>query len=187
MATPWAAQYRERSTEARAQAAREGPSLPWAKGAGSINSQALPRAHRSVRMAHSLGVLSCVVAAACILIAGPGMWSLGLIAAGALLARAGGAWLHGVLPALLVDSPHPPAPGEMSVVAANSLFSLSGLRQPVSAFRVEWDVLLENLAFTCTYGKRNCLTNDMYSGELSLGKIVSLVSAKLSEGVVRCN
>ena len=37
-------------------------------------------------------------------------------------------------------------------------------------------------------GKRNCLTNEMYSGEpLSLGKIVRLVGGKLSEGVVRCN
>ena len=36
-------------------------------------------------------------------------------------------------------------------------------------------------------GKRNCLTNEMYSGELSLGKVVRLVGGKLSEGVVRCN
>ena len=59
-----------------------------------------------------------------------------------------------------------------------------GLRK--AGRRTEWAASLENLAFVCTYGKKNCLTGDMYRGELSLGKICSLVGAKLREGVVRC-
>jgi hypothetical protein len=47
-------------------------------------------------------------------------------------------------------------------------------------------VALENLAFVCTYGKRNCLTGRMYTGELSLGKISGLVWSKLREGVTQC-
>lgn len=86
-----------------------------------------------------------------------------------------------------IESQQPPAPKEMATAAANSLFSLGGLRQPLPAFETEYEVLLENLAFACTYGRRNCLTSSMYSGELSLGKIVRLVGGKLSEGVVRCN
>ena len=57
---------------------------------------------------------------------------------------------------------------------------------PGEAFGVEWEVFLENLAFTCTYGKRNCLTGQMYNGPLTLGKICSLVYGKLKEGVLRC-
>ena len=30
---------------------------------------------------------------------------------------------------------------------------------------------LDSLAFACTYGKKNCLTGEMYRGELSLGKV----------------
>ena len=30
---------------------------------------------------------------------------------------------------------------------------------------------LDSLAFACTYGKKNCLTDEMYRGELSLGKV----------------
>ena len=55
------------------------------------------------------------------------------------------------------------------------------------AWDLEYDSALECLAFACTYGKQNCLTNDMYSGDLSLGKIWTLVSAKLKEGVIKCD
>jgi len=56
----------------------------------------------------------------------------------------------------------------------------------LSEWKREWSVAIDNLAFVCTYGKKNCLTNAMYTGELSLRKICSLVYGKLSEGVVRC-
>ena len=50
-----------------------------------------------------------------------------------------------------------------------------------------WELMLENLAYTCTYGRKNCLTDKIYgSGPLTLGKIVGPVAGKLSEGVVRC-
>ena len=99
--------------------------------------------------------------------------------------------------------------------AEHSLFSFAGLRQLFVTFAIEWDVFLDSLAFVCTCessakiaqtraptvsgsaltvlitnaadGKRNCLTGAMYSGELSLSKIISLVGGKLSEGVLRCN
>ena len=35
---------------------------------------------------------------------------------------------------------------------------------------------LDSLAFACTYGKKNCLTTDMYRGELSLGKVAILTN-----------
>ena len=41
-------------------------------------------------------------------------------------------------------------------------------------FNLEREVCLDSLAFACTYGKTNCLTTDMYRGELSLGKVAVL-------------
>ena len=70
--------------------------------------------------------------------------------------------------------------------AGLGLFSLAGLQSPSASLGIEWEIALENLAFCCTYGRRNCLTSQMYAGELSLSKILSLVWGKLSEGTVRC-
>ena len=41
-------------------------------------------------------------------------------------------------------------------------------REIVCNARSRWlgQVALENLAFCCTYGKRNCITNEMYTGEV---------------------
>ena len=66
------------------------------------------------------------------------------------------------------------------------LFSVDGLKTMAASLRAENALALDSLAFACTYGKKNCLTNDMYSGELSYGKVCRLVWGKLSEGVVRC-
>ena len=43
-------------------------------------------------------------------------------------------------------------------------------------FNLEREVCLDSLAFACTYGKTNCLTTDMYRGELSLGKVAILTN-----------
>ena len=110
---------------------------------------------------------------------------LGLAAAGIVLARSGGAWLHNQLPPMYVEGKQP-SEADVAMSAGLGLFSPAVLQDPSLSFKVEYEVMLENLAFLCTYGKRNCLTGQMYSGELSLGKIASLVWGKLSEGTVRC-
>ena len=55
-----------------------------------------------------------------------------------------------------------------------------------AAWALEWESALESLAFACTYGKKNCLTPQMFAGPLTLAKVCRLVGGKLSEGVVRC-
>lgn len=66
------------------------------------------------------------------------------------------------------------------------LFCMEGMKSFSTSFSAEYALALDSLAYVCTYGKKNCLTNDMFSGELSLGKIVGLVWGKLREGVIRC-
>ena len=71
------------------------------------------------------------------------------------------------------------------VAVSDGLFFGKG---PLDAgnWTLEQTVALDSLAYCCTYGKKNCLTSQMYAGELSFGKIARLVYGKLSEGVVRC-
>lgn len=138
-------------------------------------------------MAHSIGLFLVGMAACSALLAGPGWRGLALGIGAAAFARSGGAWLHGALPTLLLETSRPPTVPEMAVASDGSLFSFDGLRRPGEALNVAWAVALENLAFACTHGKRNCLTGSMYTGELTLGKIVGLVVSKLSEGAVRCS
>ena len=67
------------------------------------------------------------------------------------------------------------------------LFGLHGVQNGGASLSFAWELMLENLAYTCTYGRKNCLTDKIYgSGPLTLGKIVGPVAGKLSEGVVRC-
>jgi hypothetical protein len=143
----------------------------------------LKSAHRSVRLARSLGLgvalLSLLVPG---LIFRSATWTALPLLAGLGLARSGGAWLHGMLPAMYLEGA-PPAP---PAVAAGGALASPRAMLDTRAWAEEWDVALENLAFVCTYGKKNCLTSQMYTGPLSLGKICSLVAGKLSEGVVRC-
>lgn len=74
------------------------------------------RAHRSIRMAHSLGFFICIFA----LILLPFPWVtrtkilLGfMFLLGAWLARSGGAFVHGWLPALLVEGSAPSPAGDV--------------------------------------------------------------------------
>ena len=72
-------------------------------------------------------------------------------------------------------------------LAAPVLFGPHGVQNGGASLSFAWELMLENLAYTCTYGRKNCLTDKIYgSGPLTLGKIVGPVAGKLSEGVVRC-
>ncbi len=172
---------------AAAREARHGKPAP-ATSRPSARSSSLPfgvplqRAHRSIRLARSLGLLIAALSALPLL-SRSWSWAAGLLLCGVGFARSGGSWLHGVLSPMLRESPPPPAqpPPVCDGLLAHPTAVLDG-----EAWRTEWAASLENLAFVCTYGKKNCLTGDMYRGELSLGKICSLVGAKLREGVVRC-
>ena len=59
------------------------------------------------------------------------------------------------------------------------MWSLEGARNPSQAWRCEWQGGLECLAYAVTNRKSNCLTAQLYAGELSLGKIVAAVRTKL--------
>mmetsp|Transcript_678 Transcript_678/g.1975 ORF Transcript_678/g.1975 Transcript_678/m.1975 type:complete len:219 (-) Transcript_678:284-940(-) len=167
---------------------------PWASSAsGSSKSRTAPhsgtdlaKAHRSIRMAHSIGLLWGLLGLVFLLLLSNYWWGLCIIFAGVVLARAGGQALHSVLPAMLQEGAAP-TPTEMESGLLTGLFCLQGIMAPSSSLALEWTTLLENLAFGCTYGKRNCLTGDMYAGELTLGKICGLVYGKLSSGIIRCN
>ena len=146
---------------------------------------ALKKAPRSVRLARTFGLGLQLVAGLSLLLSSGRVFPLVLSGSGILLARSGGAWLHERLPPNLVEGKQP-SQADVAMAGGLGLFSLSGLRSPSLSLAVEWEVALENIAFIATYGKRNCLTSQMYSGQLSLGKIVSLVWGKLSEGTLRC-
>lgn len=158
-------------------------SAPTTRSSAPSGLVPLKSAHRSVRLARSLGLGVALLA---VLVPGllfrSATWTALPLLAGLALARSGGPWLHGVLPAMLLEGAPPAAPAVASGGALSSPRALLDGR----AWAEEWEVALDNLAFVCTYGKKNCLTNQMYSGPLSLGKICSLVGGKLSEGVVRC-
>jgi len=79
-----------------------------------------------------------------------------------------------------------PTEAEIAAAAASGLFCVDGVKNFGASFAAEYALALDSLAFVCTYGKKNCLTGDMYQGEQSLGKIVGLVWGKLREGVIRC-
>jgi hypothetical protein len=147
-------------------------------------ASSLSKAHRSIRIAHSIGLAVEVLCLISLLVFGFGTTTLFVMLLGGGLARSGGTALHSMLPAMLREG-QPPSAQEVEA-APVGLFGKSGLANPGDALADEYGVLVENLAFGCTYGKSNCLTNAMYTGELSLGKVVSLVSGKIAEGTLRC-
>ena len=171
------------SAAAASPSAAATPSRPRALPAAC--AVALKKAPRSVRLARTGGALLDVFALIGVVLYGVGPKLLCLFAAGVAFARMGGTWLHGVLPPMLQEG-RAPSQADCATAAGLGLFSLAGLQSPSASLGIEWEIALENLAFCCTYGRRNCLTSQMYAGELSLSKILSLVWGKLSEGTVRC-
>ena len=186
-----AALAREREARRGARAASQNPPLPrsWASQAPSRAPAAstLLSAHRSIRLARALG-LAIAMFAAVLLLLGVG-WRVGAIVfLGAIgFARAGAAFLHGALPPMLIEAgAKPPTDAEVASAASAGLFCLDGVKDFGASWGAEYALALDSLAFVCTYGKKNCLTNDMYHGQLTLGKITGLVVGKLREGVIRC-
>jgi hypothetical protein len=81
------------------------------------------------------------------------------------LARGGGAAVHGVLPDMWREGA-PPTPAQLAASADAGLFSLAGAQSAGSSLALEYEVALEVLAYCCTYGKRNCITSEMYASEV---------------------
>jgi hypothetical protein len=145
----------------------------------------LQSAHRTVQLAHSSGCVLCATGLTLLMLlsrSSGSVYGALLLLAGVGLARGGGTWLHSVLPAMLREGA-PPKSTELAV--DDGLFAGKGPFDS-NAWAQEGQVALESLAWCCTYGKKNCLTSDMYRGDLSLGKVWRLVYGKLSEGIVRC-
>ena len=127
-ANPWGG---ERSRQP-ARAARTGPPLS--------------NAHRSIRMAHSVGLVVfvlCGLLLLCPWVLRTKVLLLCIMAGAAHLARAGGTWLHNtLLPPLLQEGS---APSQQEV--ANVDKSLFTPRLTTEAWNEEWAVALENLAW----------------------------------------
>ena len=166
----------------------------WAKRpAPSPSANHLARSllamHRSIKLARSLGFAACVVGVTMFALCGTRVvWTSGAILCVAfLLARRGAPVVHSLLPEMLYEgSRRPPGDHEITQASEVGLYSWSGWQAPSTSLSAEYTLALDSLAWTCTYGKKNCLTDQMYAGDLRLGKIVGLVWGKLREGVIRC-
>ena len=127
-ANPWGGECSRQP----ARAARTGPPLS--------------NSHRSIRMAHSVGLVVFVLCALLLLcpwVLRTKVLLLCIMAGAAHLARAGGTWLHNtLLPPLLQEGS---APSQQEV--ANVDKSLFTPRLTTEAWNEEWAVALENLAW----------------------------------------
>lgn len=138
-----------------------------------------PEMHRSVRLARSLALAGLGVDLLCWAVLRTLLFRVAFVAAACVyLARAGGAFLHGALPACLVSGPAPTA-RDLAAGAAWGLFA----GDPLLA--AEYALALESLAWCVTYGETNCLTADV-ARDPSLANMASLVWGKLKQGVLRC-
>lgn len=167
--------------------AKGGP-LPasWAASA-QPRPNALLSAHRTIRLGRAIGLAACALSLL-LLALGVG-WRVAvvclLLAVG--FSRAGAAVLHGLLPPTLIEAgAKPPTDAEIATSSSMGLFCVDGVKNFGASLSAEYDLALDSLAFVCTYGKKNCLTDKMYHGPITLGKIVGLVVGKLREGVVQC-
>ena len=145
----------------------------------------LLRVHRSIRLAHSFGCLGCIMGLLLLVLCSSWWWCTLLCISGVALGRYGGAWLHRIMPVMWQEGAEP-KPKAVSDAADFGIFSLRNISNIADNLQLENQVALENLAFLCTYGKSNCITQRMYSGPLSYGKVVGLVWSKLRDGTVRC-
>ena len=122
------------------------------------NSAFLDSAHRTIRIAHSLGCCFCAFGALLSVLI-PRWWRFALFfcVAGVGLAKSGAIWLHDNLPAMYQEGRAPTAV-EVERAASSGIFCMEGLQSASERLSEEWHIALENLAFACTYGKRKCVT-----------------------------
>ena len=165
---------------------RRKPSVTSAQKSVPFDPALLLQAHRSIRMAHTLGVILFFFSAIVFIFFRK--LAVVIAVASVCFAKYGGGRLHEVLPTIFREG-RTPSSDELSRTSNVGVFCVSALFDPWLAIKTEYCVFLENLAWLCTYGKKNCLTSQIYSGreQLSFGRIVSLVFAKLRSGVVMCN
>ena len=160
-------------------------SSPTARVPSSSVAKILLSQHRTIKLARSLG-FTLAISSPILLLLGFTRVAIVVLLGGVGLARGGGALLHNVLPPMLQETSRPPTDSEVASGADVGLFSAQGLSAFGACWGAECGLALDSLAYVCTYGKKNCLTSDMYRGDLTLGKITGLVWGKLREGVVRC-
>ena len=182
---------------AKEREARRGPPTTapvpasWAKkpsaAPASADTARLATFHRSIKLSRSIG-LALDVFAVLMMLFGAG-WRVVLVffIGGAGLARGGAALTHSLLPEMLYEgSKRPPTKEEIAEAANIGLWSVEGVKKFGASLSAECALSLDSLAWACTYGKKNCLTDQMYTGPLSFGKVLGLVWGKLREGVIRC-
>jgi hypothetical protein len=111
--------------------------------------QKLRRTHRSIQLAHSVAAALFAVSVVGAILFGWRQIAAVMTAAAVWLARMGGQWFHGLLPAVLRVG-EAPTPQQLQA-AAPLAFSLAGMKNLSATVGALWRVSLESLAFTCTY------------------------------------
>jgi hypothetical protein len=150
---------------ASAAAAKPSAALPWGRSSSSsstASSSAPPAnllsAHRSIRLARMFGFGANLLAILC-LVLGCGRYTVGILLLGGIgLARAGGQFVHNLLPPMLLEKPTPPTGAEIASAASAGLYCMEGAKSLGTSVSAEYALALDSLAFTCTYGQKNCLT-----------------------------
>ena len=160
----------------------------WASRPAAAPPSNLHSVHRSIKLGRAIG-LAATFLSILFLVLGFGWRTVLIVFLGGVgVARGGGRLVHGIVPAMLIESgAKPPTDTEIAAAQNAGLFCVEGVKTFGASFGGEYALALDSLAFVCTYGKKNCLTDKMYdSRELTLGKIFGLVWGKVSEGVFRC-
>lgn len=145
----------------------------------------LLQSHSAILMARSIGTTIIFISLLLFLVYREWRVIVAGSVVGALFARSGAEWLYSILPAMLKEGA-PPTSEAQATASSTGLYSRQVIDSPAAAISSEHRVFLHALAFVCTYGRKNCLTGQMYDGELSFGKIFRLVGSKLAVGTVRC-
>lgn len=111
-------------------------------------------AHRSIRLARMFGFAANLLAVLC-LILGCGRYTIGFFLVGGIgLARAGGRFVHGLLPPILLEKTAPPTDAEIAAASNAGLYCVAGAKDFANSVVAEYALALDSLAFTCTYGNK---------------------------------
>ena len=190
---------REREARRPAQAASAPIPSSWKPTPAQASTQpsqtlaSMHSMHRSIKLARSLGLALAALAVLFLLLGFFSRMTVGVLVLGAIgLARGGASLVHSLCPEMLYEgSKRPPSDDEVARAASVGLYSLGGLKTFGASLTAEYALALDSLAWCCTYGKKNCLTDQMFGRSSNvysegLGKIIGLVWGKLREGIIRC-